>query len=443
MPPRHDGERNPMPRLLDLIYCVALLLLSPWLIYRAWRTGRYRQGFGSRFLGRHGMTGLRGCVWFHGVSVGEVHLLRQVVAEFRGRFPHHQCVISTSTDTGYAEARRCFPDLEVFRFPFDFSWAVRRSLDELQPALVVLAEGDLWPNLLLAARSRAIPVMVINGRMSPRSFRRYRMLGFLTRRLFGLVDLFAVQGEDYREHYIQLGVDPGRVRVTGSIKYDGVQGRRDNPETERLRKHFAISPTALVWVVGSTQSPEEEIAIRIFQQLKKVHAALRLLIVPRHPERFAEVAAILDGSSIPFVRRSQIVEGTGDASVILVDTVGELRAIWGLADIAFVGGSLDGHRGGQNMLEPAGYGAAVLFGPHIWNFREPAARLQEEGAAVMVHNEEELARAVCELLRDADKRTRMGERAREHVLAHQGATARTIDEIAVILEGQAEHRFAA
>jgi 3-deoxy-D-manno-octulosonic-acid transferase len=432
-----------MPILLDLVYFTGLLLLSPWLVYRAWRTGRYRRGFRSRFLGRHGLTDLHGCVWFHGVSVGEVHFLRQVLAEFRRRFPGRKCVISTSTNTGYDEARRWFPDLEVIRFPFDFSWAVRRSLDELRPALVVLAEGDLWPNFLLAARSRGIPVMVINGRMSPRSFRRYRMLGYLTRRLFRLVDFFAVQGEGYRDFYLQLGVDPGLVRVTGSIKYDGVQGRRDNPETEGLRKQFAIAPTELVWVVGSTQAPEEEIAIRIFQQKKKVHAALRLVIVPRHPERFTEVAAILGASSVPFVRRSQMTEETADAPVIMVDTVGELRAVWGLADVAFVGGSLDGRRGGQNMLEPAAYGAAVLFGPHVWNFREAAARLQEEDAALMVHNESELAHAVDDLLRDAEKRKWMGERARQHVHAHQGATARTVDEIAKLLQQRQASRSAA
>src|SRR5262245_36563483 len=263
--------------LLDAAYLIALLALSPWLLWRAWRTGRYRRGLRDKLLGLSREVP-RGAVWFHGVSVGEVHMLRQLVGGFRLRHPGRAVVVSATTDTGLAEAARAFPDLTVFPYPFDFSWAVRRSLRRLAPALVVLAESELWPNFLLAARRLRIPVAVVNGRMSPRSLSRYRLLGPLVRWLFRVPALVAVQTEEYAANVLSLGAVPGRVAVTGNIKYDGALTERDNPRTGALRELFAVGPGDLVWVAGSTQAPEEQVALAIYRRAREVHANLRLFL---------------------------------------------------------------------------------------------------------------------------------------------------------------------
>jgi 3-deoxy-D-manno-octulosonic-acid transferase len=422
-----------MPLLLDALYLLALVPLAPWLAYKAATTGKYRRGLAAKLLGfnpelRTPNSELLRPVWFHGVSVGEVHLLRQVVAAFRRRHPGRAGVVSTTTDTGFDEARRCFPDLAVFYFPFDFSWAVRRTLARVNPSLVVLAEGELWPNFLLAARERGVPVAVVNGRMSPRSLGRYRRLGTLARRLVRAADLLAVQTDDYAAAFRALGADPARVRVTGSVKYDGAAADHGNPKTEALRHLFGLTAGDLVWVAGSTQAPEEEIALSAYRRLKPEFPSLRLILVPRQKDRFDEVARLLERGGLPFVRRSSLPPSpvTRDSSLVLVDTIGELGAVWGLADVAFVGGSLDGRRGGQNMIEPAAYGAAVVFGPHVWNFREPAGRLVAEGAAVQVADAAGLEAAVRRLLGDAAERARLGAAARRFVQAQQGATERTV-----------------
>jgi 3-deoxy-D-manno-octulosonic-acid transferase len=433
-----------MPWLLDALYLLAMLLLSPWLAWRAVRTGRYRRGIGPKLLGLRAPLP-PGAVWFHGVSVGEVHLLRQVIAAFRRRCPGRACVVSASTDTGLDEARRCFPDLAVFPFPFDFSWAVGTSLDAVSPALVVLAEGEIWPNFLLACRRRGVPVAVVNGRMSPHSRRRYARLAVLARPFLGAIDLFAMQTEDYAEAVRRLGVPPGRVHVTGSVKYDGVSGERGNPRTAALRRLLEVREDDLVWIAGSTQAPEEEVVLGVYRRLREEYPRLRLFLVPRAKDRFDEVARLLERSGLPFVRRSRLLLFPIPHSpfpICLVDTIGELGALWGLADLAFVGGSLDGRRGGQNMIEPAAYGSAVVFGPHVWNFAEPAARLLEVGGACQVADAAGLEAVVRDLLRDGERRRRMGAAARAFVLGQQGATGRTVALLEDLLRRDAAGRAA-
>jgi 3-deoxy-D-manno-octulosonic-acid transferase len=427
-----------MSWVLNLLYLSLIFILSPWLIYKSFTTGKYRRGLWRKFFGvitsdrpspRHPAT-LSSChtAWFHGVSVGEIHLLRQVVACFRKRHPDWRCVISTTTDTGYEEACKRFPDLQVIYWPLDFTWAVRRALRSIRPTLVVLAEGEVWPNFVIAANKLGIPIVVINGRLSPRSFRRYSMLAGLTRYLLCKIDLFAVQTEAYADGYRRLGVDPERVFVTGSVKYDGVVGDRQNARTKELARLLAVQSENLIWIAGSTQSPEEEIALDIFRKTTTSHANLRLFLVPRQKDRFDEVAALLHRSGLPFLRRSAIQTPITDrSSIILVDTIGELGALWGLADVAFVGGSLDGKRGGQNMIEPAAYGTAVVFGPHVWNFRDTATRLVDNGAAIQVADGSELEVVIQRLLGDPGARRRLGVAAQRFVLAQQGATERVID----------------
>ncbi len=419
-----------MTWLLDYIYLFVLSLLSPWLFYRALRTGRYRRGLRDKLFGLRQSPG-KGAVWFHGVSVGEIHLLRQVVAAFRRRYPDIPCVLSTTTDTGYDEARRCFPDLFVFFYPFDFSWAVRHSLRALSPRLIVLAEAELWPNFLMAARRQGVPVAVINGRMSPRSLRRYQRIKPLSRWLFGQIDILLMQTEDYARAVRLLGVQPDRVAVTGNIKFDGAIMDRNNPRTHYLRDMLNVKDDELIWIAGSTQAPEEEIVLRIWQKLRRDHANLRLFLVPRHKERFDEVAQLLAQTGVDFVRRSSCADL--DQPVVLVDTMGELGPLWGLADVAFVGGSLDGRRGGQNMIDPAAFGAAVVFGPHVWNFADTAARLIDAHAACQVADAGQLESIMRMLLEDAGERQRLGVAARAFVQRQQGATEQTISLLGQLL----------
>lgn len=441
-----------MPYLLNALYLTALVLLSPWLIYKALTTGKYRRGMWRKLTGRVDFAPAAGerVVWFHGVSVGEIHLLRQVVASFRKRHPELTCVISTTTDTGYEEARKHFADLPVVYWPLDFTWAVKRALHTVNPELVVLAEGEVWPNFLLAAKKQGIPVAIINGRMSPRSTRHYAWLGKLGRWLFGKIDLLAVQTEEYASNYRALGAAPDRVQVTGNVKYDGVAADRNNPKTRDLARLFQVQPGETVWVAGSTQAPEEEITLAIYERVRDKYPNLRLFLVPRQKDRFEEVAQLLERSGLTWLRRSSLrpdaSRPTPHASrppIVLVDTIGELAALWGLADLAFVGGSMDGRRGGQNMIEPAAYGAAVVFGPHVWNFKDTSTRLVKAGAALQVDNAAMLELVVRQLLGDAELRASLGAKAQAFVQAQQGATERTLDLLDALVNNQTRHRYAA
>ena len=425
-----------MPCLLNLIYAMLLAACSPLLLYRSIRTGRYREGWGEKFLGRapH-RIGDRPCVWFHAVSVGEVLLLKPILQELARRRPGWEAVISTTTRTGLAMARRNYPDLVTFYAPLDFSWSARRAVSRIRPTVLALVELELWPNLVQAAKESAARVVIVNGRLSQRSHKGYRRLrgplGPTLRRL----DTVAAQNSEYADRFVDLGVPRSRVRVTGSVKFDGLECDRSNPRTVALRKALGLTPSELVFVAGSTMDGEEAAALAAYRAARVVHPRLRLVLVPRHAERFEQVAAWLLARGEQVVRRSE-----GDASpttwpsrqappVILVDTLGELAAVWGLADVAFVGGSLKPGRGGQNMMEPAAFGAAVLFGPYTSNFREVVEQLLSLGGAREVADADDLAEALLADLDDPESAAARGAVARDHVLAQDGASGRTFAEI--------------
>jgi 3-deoxy-D-manno-octulosonic-acid transferase len=475
--------------LLNLIYLLLLALLSPWLLWRAARTGRYRRDLGAKFLGRVAVRRQpKPVAWFHAVSVGEVNLLGTLVPAFRALRPDWHVVVSSTTDTGLDEARRKFPDLDVIAWPLDFSWAVAAALRAVNPALVVLTESELWPNFLAAARARNVPVVVVNARLSPRSARRLAKVAGLARRfLFRNVTRFAVQEHEYAERLRQLGVPAEKLVVTGSIKYDGAAAPNEakvralgallgvreepNPPTpfpegkggqepsragNALEAPAPFSPlpfreggpgglgSSCVLLAGSTHAPEEAIVLGVFTRLRARFPHLRLLLVPRHPDRFAEVARLVEASGLPFARRSQIVAPLVEMpAVVLLDSVGELGAAWGLADVGFTGGSLDGVRGGQSMIEPAGYGVPCTFGPHVWNFKDAAKRLVEVGGAFHVKDEAELEAALAQLISDPDLRAQMGTAARALVARQQGATARTLAVLDALIAPSAQTRAAA
>lgn len=423
-----------MPYLLDLIYLILLIGAAPWLVYRSWATGRYRDGWAEKVLGRAPLRiGDRPCVWFHAVSVGEVLLLRPLVASLAKRRPGWDIVISTTTTSGLGVARRTFPELVIFYAPLDFSWAVRRAVARVRPSVLALVELELWPNLVAAAKRSGARVAIVNGRLSLRSHRGYRKLRRPLSATFSRIDRVAAQSQEYADRFVDLGVPGPRVKVTGSVKYDGLESNRDNPRTLQLRRELGLSSSDLIFVAGSTMEGEEPIAWRAYRQARQRHPRLRLILVPRHPERCERLAGWLTSQGEAVYRRSQGPIGIGAhperPPVILIDTVGELSAIWGLADVAFVGGSLLPGRGGQNMMEPAAYGASVLFGPYTANFREAVEGLLARDAARRVAGEDELTRALIDDLDDPDAACQRGASARSFVLAQNGASLRTLAEL--------------
>jgi 3-deoxy-D-manno-octulosonic-acid transferase len=443
-------ERTPgMNALLNLAYLLILLLAVPVLLYRRIVHGKYRDGWTEKLLGRLPVPdGNAPRVWFHAVSVGEVLQLETLVADLQRQRPDLDIVITTTTSTGLAVAKDKFPRCHVCYFPLDFSWAVRYAIARVRPDAVVLVELELWPNFIREVQRRGIPLLLVNGRISEQSFRGYRRLRFLMRPVLNCFRHLAVQSETYAQRLEQLGAPSERITVTGSIKFDGVQTDRDNPRTQELRRALGIGETERVFVAGSTHAPEEEFALDAWRQLHREFPHLRLVLVPRHKERFDEVARLVESRGLPLRRRSETnAEGgpsfdsrlsTLDSPVILLDTLGELSACWGLADVAFVGGSLT-PRGGQNMIEPAAYGAAVLFGPNTRNFREVVERLLEGDAARVVRNGDELESQVRELLRNPAAAERLGRNAQRLVLAQQGATRRTLTLITHVLPSLSAH----
>jgi 3-deoxy-D-manno-octulosonic-acid transferase len=395
------------------------------------------------------------CVWLHAVSVGEVNLLATTIGTLSRERPEGTLVLSTTTKTGYELAKKKYPNHTVFYCPLDFSWATREAMRRVKPDLLVLAELELWPNLIAAAKEQGARVAIINGRVSDKSFRGYSRILPVVARLLRMIDLIAAQNVETAERFRKLGARAGSVCWTGSLKFDGAPTNRENPRTRELRTLAGFEADDIVLLAGSTQAPEEEIALRVYQSLIREFPSLKLVIVPRHPQRFDEVAGLLLKSGVPWVQRSilsrpetcgppsEVVSRSSstrsasrlkdpqtairnpNSKIILVDTVGELAAWWGTASIGFVGGSF-GSRGGQNMLEPAAYGVATCFGPNTWNFRDIVAQLLAVNGAVEVDDEAELSEFVRQALGDAEWAAALGERARQLVLSQQGATGRTV-----------------
>ncbi len=420
-----------MPYLLNLIYLALIGLASPWLLYCAVCKQKYRQGWAAKLLGFVPLRrSQRPCIWWHAVSVGEVNLLPALVTEWKRRRPEWDCVVSTTTRTGYELARKRFPNESVFYCPLDFTWSVRRALRRVRPDVFVLAELELWPNLIRAAHRRGVRVAVVNGRLSDHSFRGYRRIRWFVRRVVRQIDLVAVQNPRYASRFAQLGAPTTAIHVTGSIKFDGARGDRDQPATRALRRLWGLADHHHVLLAGSTQAPEESMAVEAFRAVLADRDAWRLIVVPRHPERFDDVAQMLRGTGLAWQRRSTLESQGADpaARVLLVDTIGELGAWWGTADIGFVGGSM-GQRGGQNMIEPAAYGLAVCFGPNTWNFRDIVRMLLDRNAAVVVHDQDQLNAFVRQCVENPAETRTLGEAARRCVLEQQGATNRTVHDL--------------
>lgn len=436
--------------LLNVCYLCLVIAVSPVLIYRSIRYGKYRDGWSQKLFGHlPSLDAPRTSrYWLHAVSVGEVLLLEPILDELLKRDPSAEIVISSTTSTGFAVACERFTNRDnggtnvVCYFPLDFTWAVSRSLKRIRPTHVVLVELELWPNFIMATKRIGVSLQLINARLSQKSFFGYSRLRWLMRHLLDRFDGLAVQNEEYAARLIDLGADPCRVNVTGSVKFDRVECNRENGKTQALRLAFGISPHERVFIAGSTQDPEERIAIEAWQEARQSDPSLRLILVPRHKERFDDVARLVRSFDLELIRRSEHspfnpaspcvseipIRKQRPEPVILLDTLGELSACWGLADFAFVGGSLT-NRGGQNMIEPAAFGAAVCFGPNTRNFRDTVEQLLSREAARVVQSQHELAELLIEWLNDPDAATQQGRRAQQFVESQHGASQHTVSAI--------------
>lgn len=367
----------------------------------------------------------RRAVWIHAVSVGEVIAALPLVDALHARHPEWPLVVSTVTETGASVVRARLDGVATHRyFPLDFPGAVRRVVGALDPAVLVCMETELWPNVLRELGRRGVPVMIANGRLSDRSFRRYSRVRSLMRPMLAGVRVLAMQSDEDARRMLMLGAPPERVVVTGNLKHDA--GPAGAGAAELWRRLLGLPSGRPAWIAGSTHRGEDEAVIAAHAAVRARVPELALIVAPRHPDRVAEVMALLRARGLPAVRRSELTApGMGDRVVVL-DTVGELAALYGVADVVFVGGSLV-DAGGHNMLEPARLGKPVLMGPHTANFREIATVLLEGGGAAVVRDAGELAARLGELLGHPGRRAAMGEAGRRAAASRPGALLRTIE----------------
>lgn len=405
---------------------LGLALSSPWWLLEMLRHDKYRTGLlerlGSvpaRLTEEAGQT-----VWLHAVSVGEVLAVTRMVDELKAHFPGWRVVVSTTTDTGQNLAWQRFGASNVFYFPLDLSFAVKAYLRALRPKLLVLAESEFWPNLLHQAHEMGVPVAVVNARVSDRSLPRYLRFRGLLRGVMRNVDVFLAQSEQDAQRLVTIGAPSERVQVGGNLKFE-VKPPARTPFVEAFAQalqHGGIGP---LLVVGSTLEREEAMLLDCFQTVQRQYPAALMVLAPRHPERFAAVAALLGASGVRWQRRSSWEgESLPQGSVFLLDTIGELASLYQFADLAFVGGSLV-PKGGHNVLEAAQFGTAILVGQHTENFRD-IVDIFLRAEALRVVTTETLATTVLELLGNDAEREHLGRRALNVMQKQQGATGRTV-----------------
>jgi 3-deoxy-D-manno-octulosonic-acid transferase len=429
--------------LRNAVYLTFLVGLLPWLVWRWLRTGRYRAGLSQKLWGCSQLPAKPAGVtrvWLHGVSVGEIQLLAALIEQLRAKLARVEFVISTTTDTGLELSQKLYgpcSDCRIISFPMDFSWAVRRTISALNSDLLVLGELEVWPNLLALAKQAGLPVAVVNGRLSPASFRGYQRLRWLTQGMFEQLSLVVAQTQEYAQRFIQCGVPVERVVVGGSFKFDNVSFDRNCAEVSKLASLVGLQAEHQVWVVGSSQDPEECVACSAFKKAQQIHPQLKLIVVPRHRERFDSVFELLQTQGVRVLRRSRIEQPVpaDQWDVLLVDTIGELRWWWGTAHLALVGGSF-GSRNGQNMLEPAGYGACVAFGPRTLNFRAIVELLLGAKAAQQINSLEHIEAWLMGELNNPQHGQAQGQRAQQLIRLHQGAIDRTARELLALVTVQ-------
>lgn len=421
-------------RLFLYSFGLSLVLVGglPYWIFRFLTSGKYREGLAAR-LGRvppH-LQPEGGTIWVHAVSVGELISASRLIQELEERSPEFRIFISTTTRSGQRLARKRFGANRVFYFPLDFSWIVRRYLARLHPVLLVLLETEFWPNVLSEFARAEIPVVVVNARISDRSFPRYRALRWFWKPLLTSIRLFLAQSGEDAARLRTIGAPAGRVRVAGNLKFD-VRAAGHPPITAAIRSH--LNADTRVLVCGSTAEGEEEWLLEAFASLLSRHRTLVMILAPRHPERFKRVASLIERKGLDYVRRTQWIEHPAPlrlGSILLLDSMGELGSIYSLASVAFIGKSLV-PSGGQNPLEPAQFGVPIVMGRSYENFRAIVDAMVD-GQAMKLATKDTLEETIDHLLSNREEADLMGARALEFFDSQAGATGRAIQAIAELL----------
>jgi len=425
--------------LYSFLLTVAMIIMSPLFLLRR---QKYASGFRER-LGNYPefKHDDRRVIWLHSVSVGETNAARPLVDELLKNFPSHRLVVSTTTRTGQELARNTFKDKAdaVFYFPFDWKFSVRRALRTFKPSVILLMETEIWPRLIVEAKRSGVKVAIVNGRLSERSFRRYSWAKTFISKVLQQVDVALMQSEKDAERIQALGLDASKIRTTGNLKFDISVADYDAALVDELRHRFGLDGSKPLIVAASTHEPEEE---RILQALdKQLGDRVRLLIAPRHPERFDHIAKLLDASQYSFARRSeQPKDDDRSADIILLDTIGELRSVYLLADIVFVGGSLIPH-GGQSILEPGAAGKAIVTGPFTHNFTEAVKIFRLKDAIIQLNYEDDAAETLdhlketlTSLINHRDRRDSLGKNASSVIRQNRGAVETTVQELKDLLD---------
>jgi len=431
-----------MRLIYNLLFAFFFLLASPYYFLKMWRRGNWRRGFGERFgrygkQVRHAVTN-RQVLWLHAVSVGEVNLCLQLLKALEDRLPNVKLVVSTTTSTGMGELEKRLPSriLKVY-YPVDLPWCVRRALAALRPEAVVLVEAEIWPNFLWKAQALGIPLFLANARLSERSYRGYKLVSFLFGPLFRAFAGIGCQNEADARRLRELGACPAAVRVVGNMKYDAA--RLDDHrqlDVPSMFRQLGVPADAKIIVAGSTHDGEEGLLAQTFKRLRENCPNLFLVVAPRHFERARAAGQDIAAQGVKAVFRTELTSQAqyqpGEVDCLVVNTTGELRFFYAQADVVFVGKSLTAE-GGQNPLEPAALGKAIVFGPNMQNFAAISRLLVDRGGAVMVRDAEELRTALGGLLADEQRRWQTGRQARAVVEENLGAVERTAAMIAETL----------
>ena len=436
---------------MHLVYTILLfvyfLAVLPATAYRIWCRGREPGSLRERFgrLPAAVNPDRRRSIWVHAVSVGEALAARPLLRALRAAYPEHRLVVSTTTATGQRVARGFGGEVDAVCYaPFDFPWFVDRALDSIAPALLLVVDTEIWPNLLRACRRRGVGTLIVNGRLSDRSFRRYRLVRGGMRRVLADLGRVCAQTDEWARRFVAIGADPDRVTVTGSLKFDAVGPAGSSPDAaagDGLRAAFDFARSRPVLIAASTLRGEEEPVLRAFARIRRPAADALLVIAPRHPERFDEARRIAGRAGYRVRMRSALEPGRDPAAdVVVLNTLGELGRLFDIASAVFVGGSLV-PAGGHNPIEPAACGRAIVFGPHMENFADVARELVARGAALQLRDAGALEETLADLMRDGERRSRLGAAARAVVDANRGATRRTLESVAELLPPEARARL--
>ena len=375
-------------------------------------------------------------IWLHAVSVGEVTASIPIIKKIKEKYPQLKVVISTITTTGNYTVRKKIPEADlVIYFPYDYFFIVNRVISIINPCIFIHTETEIWPNFLWALNRRGIPSVIVNGRISLDSCRRYKLFGWFFKRVFNKISAFGMQSKIDYNRVIDIGVDSKKVFLTGNMKFDHKIPDVNPEKKERLLKDLNLYPEDQIFIAGSTHSGEEEVILDVFQQLIQEHPRLVLILAPRHPERFQEVEKLVKGKNFISARRTQIGKNNPSfhPQVMLLDTIGELSQLYGIGDIIFVGGSLV-NIGGHNILEPMAYGVPVIFGPYMENFYDIANLTLKKRGGIQVDNEDSLFVNIKDILSNPKKRKLIGEAGLNIVKENRGATLKTVESILPFLK---------